>query len=56
MGKRHFEVDESFLSVPVSERFQRYRIFHHLCGEDRLEVVRILHGARDFGTIFRTKP
>jgi toxin ParE1/3/4 len=37
--------------VRVSRRFRRYLIFYRRIDEESLEVIRILHGARDLTTL-----
>lgn len=37
--------------VRVSSRFRRYLVFYRLIDETTIEIVRVLHGARDLGAI-----
>jgi plasmid stabilization system protein ParE len=39
--------DGAFLAIRVSPRFKRYSIVYRLLNEDALEIVRVLHSARD---------
>ena len=37
--------------VRVSSRFRRYLVFYRLTDETTIEIVRVLHGARDLTTL-----
>ena len=37
--------------VRVSSRFRRYLIFYRLLDETTIEIVRLLHGARDLAAL-----
>ena len=42
--------------VRVSARFRRYLIFYRLVDEANVEIVRVLHGARDITRLMRELP
>ena len=39
--------------IRVSSRFRRYLIFYRLIGNQSIEIVRVLHGARDITALLR---
>ena len=41
-----------FLVVRVSQRFRRYLVFYRYLDEKTIEVVRVIHGARDVSLAF----
>ena len=43
----------SLRRIRVSRRFRRYLIFFHQIDSETVEVVRVLHGARDIARILR---
>jgi toxin ParE1/3/4 len=43
--------DPPILGFRVSQRFRKYLIFYRRLDAATVEVVRVLHGARDYGTM-----
>ena len=40
-----------FLAMRVSQRFRRYMIVYHMRDDDTVEVVRVLHSARNISAM-----
>ncbi|HEY8696003.1 MAG TPA: type II toxin-antitoxin system RelE/ParE family toxin [Rhizomicrobium sp.] len=56
IGRAHSEFAVPLRSIRVSSRFRKYLVFYRRIGQETVEVVRVLHGARDIASLFENIP